>query len=65
MEQICPQCGLPMPANEAAAYGRHENCHGFSANLPGSNHQPSKGKQPSRQRDAGGGRRVEKKEFRN
>lgn len=65
MELICPKCRRPMPANEAAAYGRHEDCHGFSANLPGSNHQPSKGRQPANANTAGGGRRIERKDFKN
>lgn len=55
----CPKCGQPVPANEWAAYGRHEDCHAVTSdpNLPGTGHQPSKGKQPKETRDAGGGRR--------
>ena len=66
MKPICPRCNLPVPSNEASAYGgRHEDCYGFWAQMPGSNHQPSKGSLAVVRRDAGGGHRGEKKDFRN
>lgn len=37
----CPQCGRPCPANEMAAYGRHEDCAMNEATASASRRVPS------------------------
>ncbi len=43
MNRPCPRCSKPCPANEFAAYGRHEDC---TAIVPGHRCTASQGRVP-------------------